>query len=159
MAGLTVTTQSVKPEDIKRNWYIIDATDMVLGRLSVEISRILRGKQKTYYTPHIDCGDYVIVINAQKVHLTGNKRNDKTFYWHTGHPGGIKERTAAFTLDGRFPERLIEKAVERMVTRNALGNIQMRKLFVYGGSEHPHSAQQPVALDIAKQNPKNKKRN
>ena len=156
---INVATKSIKPKDITRKWYLIDATDLVLGRLSAEISLILRGKHKPSYTPNLDCGDYVVVINADKVHLTGNKRQNKTFHWHTGHPGGIKERTAEKTLDGRFPERLLDKAVERMITRSPLGRAQMRKLFVYSGSEHPHSAQQPELLDIAAKNPKNKKRN
>jgi large subunit ribosomal protein L13 len=109
------------------------------------------------FTPHIDCGDHIVVVNAEKVRLTGKKREDKIFYWHTGHPGGIKQRTMAQILDGRYPERAIVKAVERMVPRGPLGRAQMKKLRVYKGSEHPHAAQQPEALDLLALNPKNKR--
>jgi len=121
------------------------------------IAMRLRGKHKTIYTPHIDCGDNIIVINAEKVHLTGNKRADKTYYWHTGHPGGIKSRTAGAILEGAHPERVVQKAVERMISRNKLGRQQMTKLHVYAGAEHPHEAQQPEALDIGAMNTKNKR--
>lgn len=154
-----MATQSVKPHEIQRKWLVIDAADLVLGRLASQIACILRGKHKSNYTPHMDCGDFVIVINAEKVHLTGNKLEDKTFYWHTGYPGGIKERKAGKTLTGRFPERVLEKAVERMITRGPLGRAQMSKLFIYAGNEHPHTAQQPEIFDFAARNPKNKKRN
>jgi large subunit ribosomal protein L13 len=152
-------TLSVKLKDIQRKWHIIDATDLVLGRLSCEIARIIRGKHKATYTPNLDCGDYVIVINARKIHITGDKAENKKFFWHTGHPGGIKERTPAKTLAGKHPERVLEKAVERMITRSPLGRAQMKKLFIYGGSEHPHTAQQPEIFDFASKNPKNQKRN
>lgn len=151
-------TLSVKPSEIQRKWYIIDATDLVLGRLSCEITRLIRGKHKPSFTPNLDCGDYVIVVNARKVHITGNKAKDKLFFWHTGYPGGIKERTPEKTLGGKHPERVLEKAVERMITRSPLGRAQMKKLFIYGGSEHPHSAQQPEIFDFASKNPKNAKR-
>jgi large subunit ribosomal protein L13 len=136
---------------------VIDADGVVLGRLASIVAMRLRGKHKPTYTPHVDCGDNVIVVNAEKVRLTGKKYDDKVFYWHTGHPGGIKSRTARQTLESKFPERLIEKAVERMVPRTKLGRDQMRKLHVYAGTEHPHVAQQPKPLDVAAMNPKNKR--
>lgn len=150
-------TFSAKPAEVERKWIVIDAEDVILGRLASKIAMILRGKHKPIFTPHIDTGDHVVVINAEKVALTGNKRNDKTYYWHTGYPGGIKGRTADKILDGNHPERVIIKAVERMVPRNALGRAQMKKLRVYAGAEHPHEAQQPEVLDFAAQNPKNKR--
>lgn len=150
-------TFSAKPSDIEKKWVVIDAEGVVLGRLASVISMRLRGKHKPSYTPHMDCGDNVIVINAEKVKLTGNKLNDKTFYWHTGHPGGIKGRTVGQLLGGRFPERVIEKAVERMITRGPLGRQQMKNLRVYAGTSHPHEAQQPEVLDVAAMNPKNKR--
>ena len=150
-------TYSAKPSDIERKWYVIDADGLVLGRMAAVIATRLRGKHKTIYTPHMDCGDNIIVINAEKVKLTGNKRTDKTYYWHTGYPGGIKSRTAGSILDGKHPERVVEKAVERMVSRNPLGRKQMNKLHVYAGTEHPHDAQQPEALDVAAMNSKNKR--
>lgn len=150
-------TYSAKPADIEKNWILIDADGVVLGRLASKVANILRGKTKPTYTPHMDCGDNVIIINADKVKLTGNKRADKKYYWHTGHPGGIKERTAEKILEGRFPERVVEKAVERMVPRGPLGRQQMRNLRVYAGTEHPHEAQNPTVLDFAAQNPKNKR--
>jgi len=152
-----MNTFSAKPSDIERKWYIIDAEDIVLGRMAAVIATRLRGKHKTIFTPHMDCGDNIIVINAEKVKLTGNKRADKTYYWHTGHPGGIKSRTAGAVLDGKHPERVVEKAVERMISRNPLGRQQLKKLHVYAGSEHPHEAQQPEVLDVAAMNPKNKR--
>lgn len=152
-------TYSAKPSDIVKKWVLIDAEGLVLGRLAVIIANVLRGKHKPTYTPHMDDGDNVIVINAQKVLLTGNKRNDKVYYWHTGYPGGIKERTADKILDGRFPERVLEKAVTRMVPRGPLGRRQMKNLKIYGGSEHPHEAQQPEKLDVAALNRKNTGRN
>lgn len=150
-------TYSAKPSEIERKWFVVDAEGVVLGRLAVEIARRLRGKHKPSFTPHVDCGDNIIVINAEKVHLTGNKRDGEVFYWHTGHPGGIKGRTFAQRLDGDHPERVIKKAVERMVPRGPLGRAQMKKLHVYAGPEHPHAAQQPETLDIAGMNPKNKR--
>ena len=150
-------TYSAKPSDIERKWYVVDADGLVLGRMAAVIATRLRGKHKTIYTPHMDCGDNVIVINAEKVKLTGNKRADKTYYWHTGYPGGIKSRTAGSILDGNHPERVVEKAVERMVSRNSLGRKQMTKLHVYAGSEHPHDAQQPEVLNVAAMNSKNKR--
>jgi len=152
-----MNTYATKPSDIERKWYVVDAQDVVLGRLSSEIAKILRGKHKPSFVPNLDCGDYVIVINADKVKLTGNKLTDKIYYRHTGYVGGIKQTTPAKILEGKFPERVIEKAVERMISRNPLGRQIMTKLKVYAGSEHPHSAQSPIVLDIAAQNPKNKR--
>lgn len=150
-------TYSAKPADIEKKWFLVDAQDVVLGRMAVRIANILRGKHKATYTPHMDCGDNVIVINADKVRLTGKKLADKVYHWHTGHPGGIKERTAGQILEGRHPERVIEKAVERMVPRGPLGRQQMRNLRVYAGAEHPHEAQAPTVLDIGAENPKNRR--
>ena len=152
-----MTTYSAKPPDVSRNWCLIDADGLVLGRLAGIIAMRLRGKHKPMYTPHIDCGDNIIVVNAEKVHLTGRKREQKTYIWHTGYPGGIKSRTADVILDGKHPERVIEKAVERMIRRTPLGRQQMRKLHVYAGPDHPHGAQAPEALDVAAMNPKNKR--
>jgi len=148
-------TYSAKPGEVEKKWYVIDAEGVVLGRLAATVANILRGKHKPSYTPHIDCGDHVVIINAEKVALTGRKRSDKVYYRHTGYPGGIKSATAAEILDGRFPERVIEKAVERMVPRGPLGRQQLRKLKVYPGAEHPHDAQQPEVLDFASRNAKN----
>ena len=150
-------TYSATPADIEKKWYIIDADGLVLGRLAVEIARRLRGKHKPTFTPHMDCGDNIIVVNAEKVRLTGNKRADKRFYWHTGHPGGIKSRTMAQILEGKNPERVVIKAVQRMVPKGPLGRQQLKNLRVYAGAEHPHEAQQPEPLDIAAMNPKNKR--
>ena len=150
-------TYSAKPADIVKKWVLVDAEGVVLGRLASIIASHLRGKHKTTFTPHMDCGDHVIVINADKVHVTGNKLADKVFYYHTGHPGGIKERSWGKILGGAHPERLIEKAVERMVPRGPLGRAQMKNLRVYAGTQHPHEAQQPVVLDVANMNPKNKR--
>ena len=150
-------TYSAKPSDIEKPWFVIDAEGVVLGRLAAVIAGRLLGKHKPTYTPHMDCGDNIIVINAEKVHLTGNKRADKILYWHTGYPGGIKSRTMAERLDGKHPERVVMKAVERMVPKGPLGRQQMSNLRVYAGTEHPHQAQQPEVLDVAAMNPKNKR--
>ena len=150
-------TYSAKPSDIEKGWTLIDADGLVLGRLASIIANHLRGKHKPTYTPHMDCGDHVVVINAEKIHLTGNKRKDSIFYWHTGFPGGIKGRSKGQILDSKHPERVIEKAVERMVPRGPLGREVMSHLRVYAGAEHPHEAQQPVTLDVAAMNPKNKR--
>ncbi len=154
-----MNTYATKPSDIERKWYVVDAEGVVLGRLSAEIAKILRGKHKPNFVPNIDCGDYVVVINADKVKLTGNKLSDKKYFRHTGWAGGIKETTAEKLLNGRFPERAIIKAVERMISRNPMGRQQMTKLKVYAGSNHPHTAQNPISLDIAARNPKNKRSN
>lgn len=148
-------TFSAKPADIEKKWFVIDASGLVVGRLATIIATRLKGKHKPIYTPHVDCGDNIVVINADKVVLTGRKRDDKVYYHHTGFPGGIKERTAKFILEGRFPERIVEKAVERMLARGPLGRQLMGNLRVYKGATHPHEAQQPEALDIASLNRKN----
>ena len=150
-------TFSATPADIDKKWILIDAEGVVLGRLASIVAMRLRGKHKPSFTPHMDMGDNVIIINADKIQLTGKKRTDKTYYWHTGYPGGIKSRTADKLLDGRFPERVIQKAVERMIPRGPLGRKAMTHLHVYAGAEHPHVAQQPETLDVASMNPKNKR--
>lgn len=152
-------TFSAKPQDIKNDWWVIDAEGVVLGRMASHVAKMLRGKHKAMFTPHMDCGDHVIIINAQKVKLTGtNKKSQKKYYWHTGYPGGIKERTAEAVLRSKHPERVVEKAIERMMPKDSpLARDQLAKLRVYGGAEHPHAAQQPKALDFAGMNPKNKR--
>ena len=155
--GFEMRTYSARPADIEKKWIVVDAEGIVLGRLATQVANILRGKHKPSYTPHMDCGDNVIVVNAQKVKLTGKKLADKVYYWHTGWPGGIKSRTAGQILESRHPERVVRKAVERMVPRGPLGRQQMKNLRVYPGPEHPHEAQQPVALDLAARNPKNRR--
>jgi len=154
---LTEQTSSSKPSEVVKKWILIDAEGVVLGRLASIVANRLRGKHKPTYTPHIDDGDNVIIINAGKVKLTGNKAENEKFYWHTGHPGGIKERTWGKILGSAHPERLLEKAIERMVPRGPLGRRQMKNLKVYAGAEHPHDAQQPETLDVAAMNPKNKR--
>ena len=150
-------TFNLKPSEIEKKWLLVDADGLVLGRLASILATILRGKTKATYTPYLDCGDNVIVINAEKVRLTGNKRTDDMFYWHTGYPGGIKGRSKGQILDGKYPERVLIKAVERMVPRGPLGRQQMSNLRVYAGAAHPHEAQQPQVLDVASRNPKNKR--
>ncbi len=150
-------TYSAKPAEVDRRWFVVDAEGVVLGRLASQIALRLRGKHKPTYTPHIDCGDHMIVVNAEKVRLTGKKAEQDVFYWYTGYPGGIKGRSKGQILAGRFPQRVIEKAVERMIPRGPLGRQVLRKLKVYAGPAHPHEAQQPEALDIAGMNPKNKR--
>ena len=150
-------TFSQKPAEVEKKWLIVDAQDLVLGRLASVIADRLRGKHKTTFTPHVDDGDNVIVVNADKVKLTGNKFNDKTYYWHTGYPGGIKERTARAIIEGKFPERVVQKAVERMMPGGPLSRRQMKNLRVYAGSDHPHEAQSPEVLDVASMNSKNKR--
>ena len=148
-------TYTAKPAEIEKKWILIDAEGVVLGRLATIVANRLRGKHKPTFTPHMDMGDNVIIINADKVQMTGNKRDDKKYYWHTGHPGGIKHRTAGQILEGRFPERVIQKAVERMLPGGPLSRRQMCNLRVYAGAEHPHGAQNPHVLDLAAMNPKN----
>ena len=157
MKALMKTTKSVKPHEVEKKWHIVDADGLVVGRAATIIANVLRGKHKTSFTPHVDCGDNVVVINADKIRFTGKKLQNKVYYKHTGYIGGIKEITAAKVLDGRFPERVLEKAVERMIPRGPLGRQQMKNLRVYAGSEHPHAAQQPVSLDVGALNSKNKK--
>jgi large subunit ribosomal protein L13 len=151
-------TFSAKPAEITKKWVIIDADGVVLGRLASIVASRLRGKHKTIFTPHVDCGDNVIVVNAEKVHVTGNKLEGKVFQYHTGHPGGIKERSWGKILGGAHPEQLLVKAVERMVPRGPLGRKQMKNLKVYAGTSHPHEAQQPEALNVGAMNPKNKRK-
>ncbi|TPE64933.1 50S ribosomal protein L13 [Sandaracinobacter neustonicus] len=152
---LTRTTASAKPAEVEKKWILIDADGLVVGRLASIVANRLRGKHKASFTPHVDCGDNVIVINADKVRFTGRKASQKTYYRHTGYAGGIKEVRADKVLAGRFPERVLEKAVERMVPRGPLGRQQMRNLRVFAGSEHPHAAQNPEVLDVASMNRKN----
>ena len=148
-------TYSARPADIEKKWIVIDAEGIVLGRLATIVAMRLRGKHKATFTPHMDMGDNVIVINADKIQLTGNKRADKQYYWHTGYPGGIKSRTAGQILDGKFPERVVTKAVQRMMPGGPLSRKQLTNLRVYASAEHPHEAQQPEVLDLAAMNRKN----
>ncbi len=151
-------TYSARPSEIEKQWFLIDANNLVLGRLASIIASRLRGKHKPTFTPHMDCGDNIVVINAEKVHLSGNKadsKDGKIYYRHTNHPGGIKEVTAGKLLSGDFPERVLKKAVERMISRNNLGRKQMTNLYIYKGNNHPHIGQQPKTLDVAAMNLKN----
>ena len=150
------TTVSLKPADVKKEWVLIDAEGLVLGRLAAIVATRLRGKHKPQFTPHVDCGDNVIVVNAAKVRLTGNKLDQSVFHWHTGYPGGIKGSSARQRLGSAHPERVLVKAVERMITRGPLQRRQMRNLHVYAGPAHPHDGQQPRPLDIAAMNRKNR---
>jgi large subunit ribosomal protein L13 len=152
------TTISLKPAEAKRNWVLIDAEGVVLGRLACIIANRLRGKHKPQFTPHVDCGDSVVVINAAKVRVTGNKVDQSVFYYHTGYPGGIKDRVVGKILTGKHPERVIQKAVERMLPGGVLGRKQLTHLFVYAGKEHKQEAQQPKPLDVKSMNPKNARR-
>ena len=149
------TTVSLKPADVKKDWVLIDADGLVLGRLASIVAKRLRGKHKPQFTPHVDCGDDVVIVNARKVRLTGNKADQSVFHYHTGYPGGIKGRTIRQRLESRYPERVIEKAVERMITRGPLQRKQMKHLHVYAGPEHPHDGQKPRKLDVAAMNRKN----
>lgn len=156
MKALSKTTRSIKPAEVEKKWHLIDAENLVVGRLATIVANLLRGKHKPSYTPHVDCGDHVVIINADKVRFTGNKLTGKVYYKHTGYVGGIKETTPAKILEGRFPERVLEKAVERMVPRGPLGRQQMKALHLYAGTEHPHAGTQPQTLDVASMNRKNK---
>jgi large subunit ribosomal protein L13 len=151
-------TYSAKPADVEKKWVMIDADGLVVGRLASLVALRLRGKHKPTFTPHVDCGDNVIVINAAKAVLTGRKLDRKVYHHHTGFIGGIKERTARSIMEGRFPERIVEKAVERMLPRGPLGRQQLSNLRVYPGAEHPHAAQNPATVDIAALNRKNVRR-
>jgi large subunit ribosomal protein L13 len=148
-------TFSQKPAEVVKKWIVVDAENVVLGRLASVVALRLRGKHKPTYTPHVDDGDNVIVINADKVKLTGRKLQNKVYYWHTGYPGGIRQRTARNILEGRFPERIVQKAVERMMPDGPLARRQLKNLRVYTGTDHPHEAQQPETLDVAAMNAKN----
>ncbi|MCB1386904.1 MAG: 50S ribosomal protein L13 [Nitratireductor sp.] len=152
-----MNTFSQKPAEVQKKWVLIDAEGVVLGRLAALVASRLRGKHKPTFTPHVDDGDNVIIINAEKVKLTGKKYTDKKYYWHTGHPGGIKERTARDIIEGRFPERVVQKAVQRMLPDGPLARQQLRNLRVYAGNAHPHEAQSPELLDVAALNAKNKR--
>ena len=154
---MAMKTFTLKSAEIDKKWVLIDATGLVVGRLASIVAMRLKGKHKPTYTPHLDCGDHVIVVNAEKVVFTGRKLQQKVYHHHTGFPGGIKERSARFLLEGKFPERVIEKAVERMLKRGPLGRKAMGNLRVYKGPVHPHEAQQPVTLDVGSMNRKNKR--
>ncbi len=150
-------THSTKPTEVQKKWHLIDAEGIVLGRMAAVVAGLLRGKHKTMYTPHIDTGDYVIIINAEKIKLTGRKAEQRVFYWHSGYAGGIKEHTPKRTLAGKFPERVVERAVERMMPKDSpLARGQMKNLKIYAGAAHPHEAQTPVTMDLASRNRKNK---
>lgn len=158
MSSFTAGTTFLKQGENKKAWYLIDAEKVVLGRLAAEVAKILRGKHKASFTPHMDSGDHVVIINADKVAVTGKKLDKDKFYWHTGYPGGIKERTKGEILSGRYPERLIMNAIRRMLPKESpLARKQLNCVRVYAGSEHEHIAQNPVVLDIASRNPKNKR--
>ena len=148
-------TFTATPADIEKKWILIDAEGLVVGRLASIVALRLRGKHKPTFTPHVDDGDNIIIINADKIVLTGKKYENKTYYWHTGYAGGIKERKARHILEGRFPERVVEKAIERMLPRGPLGRRQLKNLRVYAGAEHPHEAQSPETLDVRAMNSKN----
>ena len=153
-----MSTYSAKASEIKKDWVLIDADGLVVGRLASVIATRLRGKHKPSYTPHMDCGDNVVVVNAGKVVLTGNKMQGKIFHYHTGYPGGIKDRVVGKILTGKHPERVLQKAVERMLPGGVLGRKQLGNLFVYAGPEHKQAAQQPKTLDVKSMNPKNARR-
>ena len=155
MKALMKTTKSAKPREVEKKWHLIDADGLVVGRLATIVANILRGKHKPSFTPHVDCGDHVVIINADKVKLTGRKLDQHRFYWHTGFPGGIKDRTARELLEGRYPNRVLENAVRRMMPGGPLTRAQLKNLRVYAGSEHPHEAQNPTKLDVAAMNSKN----
>jgi large subunit ribosomal protein L13 len=150
-----MSTYSAKPAEVEKKWVLIDAQGLVVGRLATLVAMRLRGKHKPTFTPHVDCGDNVIIVNAEKVVLTGRKREQKVYHHHTGYIGGIKDRSAKFILEGKHPERVVEKAVERMLPRGPLGRRQLGNLRVYKGPAHPHEAQQPEVLDVAAMNRKN----
>jgi large subunit ribosomal protein L13 len=152
----TKTTASLKPADVEKKWIVIDAKDAIVGRLATFIAMRLRGKHRADYTPNVDCGDHVVIINADQVKFTGRKLEQKTYYWHTGYPGGIKERTAGKILGGRFPDRILMKAVERMLPKESpLARRQLTHLRLYTGAEHPHVAQNPEVIDFKGFNAKN----
>ncbi|MDI9313360.1 MAG: 50S ribosomal protein L13 [Hydrotalea sp.] len=156
-SSFLLTPKSTK-EQWNKKWYLIDADGLVLGRMASEIAKILRGKHKPTFTPSAQSGDNVIVINAEKIALTGRKRENSIFYWHTGYPGGVKTMTPEKQLTGKFPERLIERAVERMIRRTPMGKKQLKNLKVYAGKDHPHQGMNPIVLDLAKQNRKNSRK-
>jgi large subunit ribosomal protein L13 len=151
------TTISIKPADVKKDWILIDAEGLILGRLAAVVATRLRGKHKPTFTPHVDCGDNIVIINAEKIKLTGKKLEDSLFYYHTGYAGGIKSRSFKDRLEGKNPQSVVEKAIERMITRGPLQRQQMKNLHVYAGPEHPHAAQQPKSLDVGAMNIKNRR--
>ncbi len=151
------TTISIKPADVKKDWVLIDAEGLILGRLAAIVATRLRGKHKAIFTPHVDCGDNIVIVKAEKVKLTGKKMEDSMFYYHTGYAGGIKSRSVKDRLAGKNPQSVVEKAIERMITRGPLQRQQMKNLHVYAGPEHPHTAQQPKALDVCALNTKNRR--
>ena len=151
------TTISIKPADVKKDWILIDAEGLILGRLAAIVATRLRGKHKPTFTPHVDCGDNIVIINAEKIKLTGKKLDDTLFYYHTGYAGGIKSRSIKDRLAGKNPQSVVEKAIERMITRGPLQRQQMKNLHVYAGPEHPHAAQQPKTLDVGALNTKNRR--
>jgi len=158
MKSFTAGTYNAKPGEVKKVWHLIDATDLVLGRLAAEVAKILRGKHRPQYTPHIDTGDHVVIINAKNIKVTGKKLKQSQFYWHTGYPGGIKERSQGDILASDYPERLIKNAVRRMMPKDSpMARKQMKCLYVYANESHPHNAQKATNLDLASKNPKNKK--
>ena len=142
-------TKSLKSADVDKKWFLIDAENAVLGRLASTVSNLIRGKHKPSYTPHVDCGDNVVIINAEKVKLTGNKVNNKIYYWHTGYPGGIKSRSAKKILESKFPDRIIRLAVKRMIPKGPLGSQQISNMKVYNGNDHPHKAQSPEKFNLS----------
>ena len=156
MSKLHFITKHANEATVQRDWYIVDGTNQTVGRMCARIAAVLRGKNKAYYTPHVDCGDYVVVINADKVKFTGKKLDQKIYYHHTGYPGGIKERKAGFILNGRFPERILEKAVEHMLPKESpLARAQLTHLRIFNGAEHTHEAQTPEVIDFKSMNSKN----
>jgi large subunit ribosomal protein L13 len=157
MRAMLKTTLSLKPAEVKKDWVLIDAEGVVLGRLAVVVANMLRGKHKAQFTPHVDCGDNIVVVNAAKVRVTGNKADQSILYYHTGYPGGIKGRSIRNRLESRYPERVLEKAVERMITRGPLQRAQMKHLHIYAGADHPHAGQAPKTLDVGAMNPKNRR--
>jgi large subunit ribosomal protein L13 len=148
MGNPLAATKSTRPADVERCWYVIDANDLVLGRMATRVAMVLRGKHKPTFTPHVDTGDFVVVVNAEKVKLTGNKREQKTYHRHSGYPGSIKSTTAGEVLDGPHPDRVVRRAVRGMLPKNSLGRQMIRKLKVYAGPDHPHAAQKPEVLEI-----------
>merc|ERR1711907_501630 len=156
--NISIKTYSLKKSEIRKNWVIINAEGLVLGRLASIISTKVRGKDKPTFTPHVDCGDHVIVTNVEKIHLTAKKYDNKKYFWHTGFPGGIKSLTAKQILYGKYPERILNSAVKRMLPKNKLANKQLKNMKIYTGNYHPHKAQKPQLIDVKKLNPKNYKR-
>ena len=148
MGSPHAATKSTRPADVERAWYVVDANDLVLGRMATRVATILRGKHKATFTPHVDTGDFVVIVNAEKVKLTGNKREQKTYYRHSGYPGSIRESTAGEVLEGPHPDRVVRAAVRGMLPKNSLGRQMLRKLKVYAGPDHPHAAQKPEVLEI-----------